>query len=52
MMIKEVIDMLQEHYPIDDLLAKMDDFDRGKTVGHIEVIRSLERLLDDEEEIV
>jgi hypothetical protein len=52
LMVREIVDMLEEHYPMEDLLVKMDEFDRGKVVGHIEVIISLKRLLLDEDEVI
>lgn len=47
--LEQLISKLKEYYPIEDLLNDLNKFERGKLVGKIEVIQSLERLLDDED---
>lgn len=49
-MLQKLVEQLREEYPINELMKDLPSFERGKVVGRLELIESLERLIDNEEE--
>jgi hypothetical protein len=45
LMLQNLVDTLREQYPIEELMKDLPSFERGKIVGRLELIESLERLV-------